>query len=130
MISEKEKGRLQYIDVVRWQDSRIHVFGRREESISSDGSSYRAFHINHDALTGEVISEDSFIYKGNFPLFMCGCYTLACEGDCPPLLDRELALTIHENRIKADNYDNSVRNFKEANLNDLNQYRKDRRSNL
>jgi hypothetical protein len=119
MISEKEEGRLLYIDVIRWQDSRIHVFGRREESISSDGSSYRAFHIIHDASTGEVISEDFFIYRGNFPLFMCGCYILSCEGDCPPLLDHELALNIHENKIKADKYDNSIREFKVVNLNDL-----------
>jgi hypothetical protein len=32
-------------------------------------------------------------------------------------LDHELALNIHENKIKADKYDNSIREFKEANLN-------------
>ena len=125
MISKKAEGRLEYIDVVRWQDSKIHVLGRREESISSDDSFYRAFYIIHDAPTGKVISEDSFMYIGNFPLFMCGCYILSCEGECPPLLDHELALNIHENKIKADQYDNSIREFKEANLNDLRKTTKD-----
>lgn len=118
MISEKED-RLKYIEVARWQDGEIHVLGRGEEIISSDRSSYRAFHILHDAQTGKIVSEDSFIYRGNFPLFMCGCHALSCEGDCPPLLDHKLALKIHENRIKADNYDSNIRLFKEANLNDL-----------
>jgi hypothetical protein len=31
MISKKEEGRLEYIDVVRWQDGEIHVLGRKEE---------------------------------------------------------------------------------------------------
>ncbi len=116
---EKEKGILEYIDVVRWRNGKIHVLGRSEVRVTSDGHFFRAHHIVHDALTGEMISEDSFIHKGNFPLFMCGCYTLSCEGDCPPLLDHELALKIHENRIKTDKYDISTREFKEANLNDL-----------
>lgn len=116
---EKEKGILEYIDVVRWQDGKIHVLGRSEERVTSDGHSFRAHHIIYDALTGEMISEDFFIHEGNFPLFMCGCYTLSCEGDCPPLLDHELALKIHENRIKIDKYDISTREFKKANLNDL-----------
>jgi hypothetical protein len=119
MISKKEEGRLEYIDVVRWQDRGIHVLGRREERISSDDSSCRAYHIIHDAQTGKVISEDSFTYRCNFPLFMCGCYILSCEGTCPPLLDHELSLKIHKNRIKADKYDDNIRKFKEANLNDL-----------
>jgi hypothetical protein len=44
MISKKEKGRLEYIDVVRWQDGKIHVLGRIEEHSSSDGSFYSAYH--------------------------------------------------------------------------------------
>lgn len=124
MISKKEEGRLEYIDVVRWQDGEIHVLGRKEENISSDGSFYSAYHIIHDALTGEIISEDSFRYIGNFPLFMCGCYILSCEGECPPFLNHELALKIHENKINADKYDSSIRKFKEANLNDLRKIQK------
>lgn len=85
--------------------------------IAADSTSYMAYHIVHDALTWEIISEDSFMYRGNFPLFMCGCYSLSCEGDCPPLLDHELALKIRENRIKADTFDDNIRKFKEANLN-------------
>jgi hypothetical protein len=120
MIPDKEAGRLEYIDVVRRQDGKIHVLGGREESNSSDdGPSYRLFHIIHDALTGKVISEDFFISRGNFPLFMCGCYLLACEGTCPPMLDHELALKIHEDKVKADAYNNLMRELKEANLNDL-----------
>jgi hypothetical protein len=119
MISKKEEGRLKYIDVVRIQDRKIHVLGRRKESISSDGSSFRAYHIIHDAQTGKVVSEDSFMYIGNFPLFMCGCYILSCEGKCPPLLDHDLAVKIHESKTKAVRYSNSMRKFKEANLNDL-----------
>jgi hypothetical protein len=119
MIFQKEKGRLEYIDVVRWQDGNIHVLGRKEENISCDGSFCSAYHIIHDALTGEIISEDSFIHKGNFPLFMCGCYSLSCEGDHPPLLDHELAINIHENKKKTDKYDITTREFKKANLNDL-----------
>ena len=72
MISIKEKGRLEYIEVVRWQDGKIHVLGRGKEIISSDNTSYRAFHIIHDAQTKKILSEESFIYRGNFPLFMCG----------------------------------------------------------
>lgn len=116
---EKEKGILEYIDVVRWQDGKIYVLGRSEERGTADGYFFRAHHIIHDALTGEIISEDAFMHKGNFPLFMCGCYTLSCEGDCPPLLDHELALKVHENRIKTDKYDISIREFKAANLSDL-----------
>jgi hypothetical protein len=41
---------------------------------------------------------------------------LTCEGECPPLLDHELALNIYENRVKADNYDTIVRKFRAANL--------------
>jgi hypothetical protein len=122
---EKEKGILEYIDVVRWQDGKIYVLGRSEEKDTSDGHSFRARHIIHNALTCEMISEDSFIHKGNFPLFMCGCYTLSCEGDCPPLLDHELALNIHENRIKTDKYNDNIRKFKEANLMNLEKYQKD-----
>jgi hypothetical protein len=125
MILDKEVGRLEYIDVVRWQDGKIHVLEGREVGSSSDGPSCRLFHIIHDALTGNVITEDSFISRGNFPLFMCGCYLLACEGTCPPLLDHELALKIHENKIKADAYNKSMREFKEANLNDLKTASKD-----
>jgi hypothetical protein len=44
---------------------------------------------------------------------------LSCEGECPPILDHELSLEIHEYRMKADKYDDSIRQFKEANLNDL-----------
>jgi hypothetical protein len=119
MTYKKEKGRLKYIDVIRFQDGKIHVLGRRKESISSDGSFLRAYHIIYDAPTGKVISEDSFMYRGNFPLFMCGCYILSCEGKCPPLLDHELAMKINENKIKADRYNNSMKKFQEANLNDL-----------
>jgi hypothetical protein len=104
MISKKEEGRLEYIDVVRWQDGEIHVLGRKEENISSDGSFYSAYHIIHDALTG--------------------CYILSCEGECPPFLNHELALKIHENKINADKYDSSIRKFKEANLNDLRKIQK------
>ncbi len=121
MKSIKKEGRLEYIEVVRRQGSELHVLGRGKEIISSDSTSYMAYHIIHDALTGKVISEESFLYRGNFPLFMCGCYMLSCEGDCPPLLDNKLSLEINEYRIKADNYDDSIRQFKEANMNDLNQ---------
>jgi len=116
---EKGKGILEYIDVVRWQDGKIHVLGRSEERSTSDGHSFRAHHILYDALTGEIISEESFIHKGNFPFFMCGCYTLSCEGDSPPLLDHELALKIDANRIKTDKYNDSIRKFREANINDI-----------
>ncbi|MBI4848213.1 MAG: hypothetical protein HY808_06490 [Nitrospirae bacterium] len=119
IITGKEKVRLEQIDVVRWQDGIIHVLGRGEETVHSDSVSCIAYHIIHDASTGKVISEDSFLHRGSFPLFMCGCYTLACEGDCPPLLDHELALAIHENRMKADIYVKNVVKFTEANLNDL-----------
>ena len=118
MRTEIKESRLEYIDVVRWEEEKIHVLGRGKESVSSDSTSYPAFHIIHDALTGRIISEDSFVYRGNFPLFMCGCYMLSCEGECPPLLDQELALEIHENQIKADQYDKRVREFQEANLKD------------
>lgn len=116
---EKEKGRLEYIDVVRWQDGKIHVLGRNAERITSDGHFFRTHYIIHDSLTYEIIIEDSSIHKGNFPLFMCGCYTLSCEGDCPPLLDHELALSIYENRKNTEHYNESIRKFKEANSNDL-----------
>ncbi len=43
MISQKE-GRLEYIDVVRRQGGEIHVLGRGEEIISSDSTSYMAYH--------------------------------------------------------------------------------------
>ncbi|UCE78721.1 MAG: hypothetical protein JSV13_09480 [Nitrospiraceae bacterium] len=119
MISKTKEGRLESIDVVRWQDRKIHILGRREENISSDASSFRAYHIIHDEQTGKIISEDSFLYRGNFPLFMCGCYILSCEGTCLTLLDHELSLKIHENRLKADKYDDSISKFKEANLSDL-----------
>jgi hypothetical protein len=112
---EKDKSILEYIDVVRWQDGKIHVLGRSEERVTADGHFFRAHHIVHDARTGDIVSEDSFIHKGNFPLFMCGCYTLSCEGDCPPLLDHELAIEIHENRGKTIKYNDSVRKYKEAN---------------
>ena len=115
----KEKERLDYIDVVRWQDGNIHVLGRSEERDTADGHFFRAHHIIHDALTGEMISEDCFMHKGNFPFFMCGCYTLSCESDCPPLMDHELALEIHENRINTEIYNERVKRFKKANLNDL-----------
>lgn len=118
MKTEIKKSRLEYIDVVRWEEREIHVLGRGKERVSSDSTSSPAFHIIHDALTGRIISEDSFVYRGNFPLFMCGCYMLSCEGECPPLLDHELALEIHENQIKADKYDRLVREFQEANLKD------------
>ena len=114
-----KKGILEYIDVVRWQNGNIHVLGRNEEMVTADGHFFKAHHIIHDAVTGEVISEDSFMHKGNFPLFMCGCYTLSCEGDCPPLLDHELAIRIHKNRIKTDKYNDDIKKFKVANLNDL-----------
>ena len=119
MIPDKEAGRLEYIDVVRWQDGKIHVLGGREECSSDDSPSYRLFHVVHDALTGKVTKEDSFISRGDFPLFMCGCYLLACEGTCPPMLDHELALKIHEDKIKANAYNKIVREFREANLYDL-----------
>ena len=109
---------LEHIDVVRWQDGKIHVLGRSEERFTADGHFFRAHHIIHDARTAEILSEDSFLHKGDFPLFMCGCYTLSCEGDCPPLLDHELALEIHENREKTDKYNDSVRIYREANLHD------------
>jgi hypothetical protein len=124
MISKKEERRLEDIDVVRWQDGKIHVLGRIEDNCSSDGTFYSAYHIIHDALTGEIIKEDSFRYIGNFPLFMCGCYMLSCEGERPPFLDHELALKIHENNINADKYDSSIRKFKEANLKDLKKLQK------
>ena len=114
-----EKDILEYLDVVRWQHGNIHVLGRSEERDTADGHFFKAHHIIYDAITGEMISEDAFMHKGNFPLFMCGCYTLSCEGDCPPLLDHELAIEIHENRIKTDKYNDSVKKFKEANLNDF-----------
>ena len=114
-----EKGLLDSIDVVRWQDGFIHVLGRSEERDTADDHFFKAHHFIHDALTGELISEDYFIHKGNFPFFMCGCYTLSCEGDCPPLLDHKLAIAIHENRIKTDKYNESIKKFREANLNDL-----------
>lgn len=119
MKSKTKEGRLEYIDVVRWQDRKIHILGRREENISSDASSFRAYHIIHDEQTGNIISEDSFLNRGNFPLFMCGCYILTCEGTCPTLLDDELSLTIHENRLKSDEYDSCISKFKEANSSDL-----------
>jgi len=112
----KKEGRLEHIDVVRWQDGEIHVLGRGREIISSDSTSYMAYHIILDASTEEVISEDSFLYKGSFPLFMCGCYMLSCEGDCPPLLDLELALNIHENQTKAKVFDESIKKYRGANL--------------
>lgn len=118
MRTEKKESRLEYIDVVRWEERKIHVLGRGKERVCSDSTSYRAFYIIHDALTGRIISEDFFVYRGNFPLFMCGCYMLTCEGECPPLLDHELALEIHENKIKADKYDKRVRELQEANLKD------------
>lgn len=126
MISKSEEGRLEYIDVIRWQNGKIHVLGRRgKTNTSSDDSPYRAYYIIHDAQTGRIISEDSFIYRGNFPLFMCGCYLLSCEGSHPPLLGHELSLKIQENRIKADKYDDCIKKFKEANLNDLGKTSKD-----
>jgi hypothetical protein len=116
MRTTNATGKLEYIDIVRRQDGKIHVLGRKEESISSEGTAQKAYHIVLDARTGEIISEEAFIYVGNFPLFMCGCYMLTCEGECPPLLDHELALNIYENRVKADNYDTIVRKFRAANL--------------
>ena len=115
----KDKGKLEYIDVVRWQDNKIHVLGRSEERDTADGHFFKAHHIIHNSITGEIISEDSFMHKGNFPLFMCGCYTLSCEGDCPPLLDNELALEIHKNRIETDKYNDCIRKYKDANFNDV-----------
>jgi hypothetical protein len=118
MTSTKKKGRLEHIEVVRRQGDELHVLGRGEEIISSDSISYMAYHIIHDASTGKVISEDSFLHRGSFPLFMCGCYMLSCEGECPPILDYELSLEIHEYRKRVDKYDESIRLFKKANLND------------
>lgn len=115
----KIKGKLEYIDVVRQQDGKIHVLGRSEERDTADGHFFRAHHVIHDARTGELISEDTFMHKGAFPLFMCGCYTLSCEGDCPPLLDHDLAVNIHENRVKTDEYNEIIREFQEANIDDL-----------
>ena len=117
-FSEK-KGKLEYIDVVRWQDGEIHVLGRGEEMNYSDSTSYMAYHLIYDAATGKVVSEDSFLHRGSFPLFMCGCYMLSCEGDCPPLLDHELSLKINENQTKAKQFDKSIREFIEANLKEL-----------
>jgi hypothetical protein len=119
MTSREKVGRLEYIDVVRWHDGEIHVLGRGEAIISSDSTSHMAYHMIYDAFTGKVVSEDSFLHRGSFPLFMCGCYMLSCEGDCPPLLDHELALKINENQVKAKNYDESIRKFREANLKEL-----------
>ncbi len=129
MNAHKNNSRLESIDVVRCQDGKIHVLGRNEERDTADGHFFRAHHIIHDALTGEVISENSFMHKGNFPLFMCGCYTLSCEGDCPPLMGHELALEIHKNRIETDTYNNTVRKLKAANLNDTRKTSKDFTSN-
>jgi len=119
MTYREKEGRLEYIDVVRWQDGEIHVLGRGEEIISSDSTSYMAYNLVYDATTGKVVSEESFLHRGNFPLFMCGCYILSCEGDCPPLLDHELSLKIHETRTKSESYDDSVRKFRGANLKEL-----------
>ncbi len=118
MISKKES-RLEYIDVVRHEDRKIHVLGRSEKSVSCDGASYTAHHIIFDAQTGKVFQEDSFRHIGSFPLFMCGCYILSFEGECPPLLDHELSLEIYENRLKADKYEEHIRKFKEANLKEI-----------
>ncbi len=119
MTFRKIEGRLEHIDVVRWQDGEIHVLGREEEIVSSDITSYMAHHIIHDASTGEVISEDSFLHRGSFPFFMCGCYMLSCEGDCPPILNHELAHGIHENQIKVKTFDDSIKKFRKANLREL-----------
>ncbi len=116
MIPGKKEGRLEFIDVVRWQDGEIHVLGRGEEMTSSDSTSFMAYHYIYDASTCKVVSEDSFLHRGSFPLFMCGCYMLSCEGDCPPLLDHELSLKINENQTKAKKFDESIRKFSEANL--------------
>jgi len=86
--------------------------------ISSDSTSSMAYHLIYDASTGKLISEDSFLHRGSFPLFMCGCYMLSCEGDCPPLLDRELAIKIYENQTKAKMFDDTIKKFREANLNE------------
>jgi len=119
MTSREKEGRLEYIDVVRWQDGEIHVLGRGEEIISSDSTSYMAYHLIYEASTGKVVSEDFFLHRGSFPLFMCGCYILSCEGDCPPLLDHELSLKINENQTKAKKFDESIRKLREANLKDI-----------
>ena len=111
--------RLEYIDVVRWQDGEIHVLGRGKEITTSDSTTYMAYHTIHDASTGKLISEESFIHRGSLPLFMCGCYILSCDGDCPPILDHELSLRVHENRVKAENYDRDIKQFKEANLKEV-----------
>ena len=122
MISREKEGRLEYIDVVKWLDGEIHVLGRGEEINSSDSTSYMAYHFIYDASTGQIISEDSFLHRGNFPLFMCGCYMLSCEGECPPLLDHALSLSIHENQTKAKEFDERIRTFREANLNEVKGY--------
>ncbi len=114
------KDLLEYIDVVRWEGDIIHVLGRREESAAPDASTFKAYHIRHDAQSGEIIDEDFFIHAGSFPLFMCGCYVLTCQGDCPPLLDNELALKIQGDSRKAARYDSCVQKFREKNLSDMN----------
>jgi hypothetical protein len=112
-------GKIESVDVVRWQDGKVHVLGRGEETVSSDSVKSIAYHIIHDASTGKVVSEESFMHRGSFPLFMCGCYMLSCEGDCPPILDRDLAVNIHEYLIRAKHYDETVKKFRDANLKDL-----------
>ncbi len=113
------EGRLEYIDVVRWQDGEIHVLGRGAEIVASESTLYMAYHFIYDSSTGKLTNEESFLHRGSFPLFMCGCYMLSCEGNCPPILDHKLSLDIKEYRVKADKYDDSVRQYKEANINDL-----------
>ena len=70
MRTEKKESRLEYIDVVRWEERKIHVLGRGKERVCSDSTSYRAFYIIHDALTGRIISED-FLCTGATSLFLC-----------------------------------------------------------
>ncbi len=112
-------GKIESVDVVRWQDGKVHVLGRGEETVSSDSVKSIAYHIIHDDSTGKVVSEKSFMHRGSFPLFMCGCYMLSCEGDCPPILDRDLAVNIHEYLIRAKQFDETVKKFRDANLKDL-----------
>jgi len=148
--SKKQNQRLEEIDVIRYEDEKIHVLGR---------SGNKLYHIVHDAQTKEILEEDSFKQKefgeeaglctflatcgvglvivggaeggvgeGGIPILtnaqMLLMLPAAVAGYATPFLDY-LRPSVRERLRKTKRFNKTTQEFKNRNMDDLTEAVKD-----
>jgi len=116
--------KLYEIDVVRWQDGKIHVLGQNHDFGFFSIRRY-LHHSVHDAETGKIVENNPFKEHFAHQIVLMTYITLSLVGVGIPALINYFRPSVRERGRKTEEYYKKVWEFEKANMADLRKAVKD-----